>query len=184
MVVREMTKVRSLPPAAKLVVWHTLSAETVLGNLSATFTGLTTTEGARRLQEYGPNTLQEAPPINPLVILLGQFKSLVVWLLIGAGVVSGIMGEWIDSIAIIAIVALNALIGFFQEYRAERAIAALKSMTAPRAKVWRDGQVVSLAAVDVVPGDVIDLEAGDLVPADARLLEAASLKTIEAALTG
>jgi P-type Ca2+ transporter type 2C len=184
MAVREISKARSLPPAAKLVEWHTLSAETVLENLSTTPTGLTTVEVARRLQEYGTNTLQEARPINPLVILFGQFKSLVVWLLIGAGVVSGIMGEWIDSIAIIAIVILNALIGFFQEYKAERAIAALKSMTAPRARAWRDGQVVSLAAVDIVPGDVIGLEAGDLVPADARLLEAASLKTIEAALTG
>ena len=168
-----------IPPA-----WHTLPSETVLHELDATLTGLTNEEANRRLETYGPNTLREAPPINPLVILVSQFNSFVVWLLIGAGIVSGLLGEWIDSIAIIAIVILNALIGFFQEYRAERAIAALKSMTAPRAKVWRDGQLAALPAIDVVPGDIIDFEAGDLVPADARLLDAASLKTVEAALTG
>jgi Ca2+-transporting ATPase len=109
---------------------------------------------------------------------------LIVWILIGAGLVSGFLGEWVDSIAILSIVFLNGLIGFYQEYNAEKSIAALKKMTAPQAKVRRDGKVVLVPAADVVPGDVIELEAGDLVPADARLIEAASLKNMEAALTG
>jgi Ca2+-transporting ATPase len=164
--------------------WHILPVDGVMKQVGAIREGLATAEATRRLQEFGPNALREAPAVHPLSILLGQFKSLVVWILIGAGVISGLLGEWIDSIAIIAIVILNAVIGFYQEYSAERAIAALKKMTAPRAKVWRDGSVVMLPAIEIVPGDIIELEAGDLVPADARLIEAASLKSIEAALTG
>jgi P-type Ca2+ transporter type 2C len=164
--------------------WHTLPVERVCAEVRAELAGLSSVEAERRLREYGPNLLREAAPVRPLAILLGQFRSLVIWILIGAGVVSGLLGEWVDSIAILAIVALNAVIGFFQEYRAERAISALKGMTAPRAKVRRSGQVALLPAAEIVPGDIIELEAGDLVPADARLLEAASLRSVEAALTG
>lgn len=171
-------------PSATSLSWHSLPADEVLDRLAATAEGLSTSEAARRFLEHGPNALREAEPINPLTILLGQFKSLVVWLLIGAGLVSGLLGEWIDSVAIIAIVILNAIIGFYQEYSAERAIAALKKMTAPHAKVWRDGRLIMLPAVEIVPGDIVEFEAGDIVPADGRLLEAASLKSIEAALTG
>ncbi len=165
-------------------LWHSLPIENVLERVAATLGGLSTEEGKRRLKEYGPNALRETAAVSPLAILLGQFKSFVVWLLISAGIVSGLLGEWIDSIAIIAIVILNTIIGFYQEYSAERAIAALKKMTAPRAKVWRDGRVVLLPAVEIVPGDIIEVEAGDLVSADARLLASASLKTVEAPLTG
>lgn len=164
--------------------WHILPADSVMKQVGAMREGLATAEATRRLQEHGPNALREAAAVHPLTILLCQFKSLVVWILIGAGAISGLLGEWIDSVAIIAIVILNAVIGFYQEYSAERAIAALKKMTAPRAKVWRDGRVVVIPAVEIVPGDIIELEAGDLVPADARLLDAASLKSVEAALTG
>ena len=132
----------------------------VLSELKTTATGLSSQEASRRLETFGTNTLREAEPVKPLAILASQFNSFVVWLLIGAGIVSGLLGEWIDSIAILAIVILNACIGFFQEYRAERAISALKSMTAPRAKVWRDGQLAAIPAIHVVPGDIIDLEAG------------------------
>ena len=166
------------------IAWHSLSAEKVLQQINVTAEGLSTEAAKQRLHQYGPNALREAKPISPLTILLGQFKSLVVWLLIGAGVISGLLGQWIDSIAILTIVVLNAVIGFFQEYRAERAIAALKKMTAPQAKVRRDGNVVMLPAVEIVPGDILELAAGDLVAADARLLEAAELKCVEAALTG
>ncbi len=165
-------------------VWHNLPVEKVLEQMHVTAEGLSTEEAQQRVQQYGPNALREAKPIHPLAILLGQFNSLVIWLLIGAGVVSGLLGEWIDSIAILTIVVLNAIIGFFQEYKAERAIEALKKMTSPRARVRRDGSVVMLPAAEIVPGDIIELEAGDLVPADARLLDAASLKCVEAALTG
>lgn len=161
-----------------------MAPEDALAGLDASSNGLSSEEATKRLVQYGPNALREGKTVHPITILLGQFTSFVVWLLIGAGIVSGALGEWIDAVAILAIVVLNAIIGFYQEYSAERAIAALKKMTAPHAKVRRDGQVVSLAAVDVVPGDVVELEAGDLIPADARLLEAASLKAVEAALTG
>src|SRR5574341_251945 len=164
--------------------WHSLPTEQALERVKATPAGLSTAEAERRLRAYGPNVLREAEPVRPLTIFMRQFSSLVIWILIGAGLVSGLLGEWVDSIAILAIVALNAVIGFYQEYNSERAIAALKKMIAPHARVRRDGQVVQIPAVEIVPGDIIELEAGDLIPADARLLAAASLRTIEAALTG
>lgn len=164
--------------------WYVLDAEEVLRCLGSSRQGLSSGEVARRLKEFGLNELKEAQPIRPLKILLAQFASLIVWILIGAGLVSGFLGEWVDSIAILSIVFLNGLIGFYQEYNAEKSIAALKKMTAPQAKVRRDGKVVLVPATDIVPGDVIELEAGDLVPADARLIEASSLKSMEAALTG
>jgi Ca2+-transporting ATPase len=114
--------------------------------------------------------LKEVKPISPWAIFFAQFKSVVIWILIGACVVSGMLGEVIDAFAILAIVVLNAVVGFYQEFNAEKSIAALQIMTAPRAKVWRDGAVTSIAAADVVPGDILELESGDLVAADARLL--------------
>jgi P-type Ca2+ transporter type 2C len=146
--------------------------------------GLSVDEAARRLAEHGPNALQESEPIRPAKILLAQFKSVIVWVLIVAAVVSGALGEWIDCIAILAIVLLNAVIGFYQEFSAEKSIAALKKMTAPRAKVVRGGQVITVAAAEIVTGDVVELDAGDLVPADARLLTSSSLRCVESALTG
>ena len=138
----------------------------------------------QRLAADGPNELKEGKRISPLQIFLGQFKSLIIWILIAAGVISGVLGDVVDAIAILAIVVLNAVIGFYQEFNAEKSIAALKKMTAPQAKVRRDGQVTSIPASGIVAGDILALEAGDLVAADARLLTAASLKCIESALTG
>ena len=156
----------------------------MLAHLGSSATGLSAKEAAQRLAADGPNELKEGKRISPLQIFLGQFKSLIIWILIAAGVISGVLGEVVDAIAILAIVVLNAVIGFYQEFNAEKSIAALKKMTAPQAKVRRDGQVTSIPASDVVAGDILALEAGDLVAADARLLEAASLKCIESALTG
>ena len=164
--------------------WHNLSTEDVLAQLGSAATGLSAPEAAQRLATNGPNELKEGKRISPLKIFLGQFKSLIIWILIVAGVVSGALGEWVDAIAILAIVVLNAVIGFYQEFSAEKSIAALKKMTTPQAKVWRGGQVAVVPASAIVTGDVLALEAGDLVAADARLLEAASLKCIESALTG
>jgi Ca2+-transporting ATPase len=164
--------------------WHSLSSEEVLAQLGSAATGLTAQEVAKRLAADGPNELIEGKRINALQIFLGQFKSLIVWILIVAGIVSGVLGEMVDAIAILAIVVLNAVIGFYQEHSAEKSIAALKKMTAPQAKVQRDGQVTSIPAAGIVAGDILVLEAGDLVAADARLLTAASLKCIESALTG
>ena len=164
--------------------WHSQSAEEVLAQLGSATTGLSTAEAAQRLAADGPNELKEGKRISPWQIFFGQFKSLIIWILIVAGVISGVLGEVVDAIAILAIVVLNAVIGFYQEFKAEKSIAALKKMTAPQAKVRRDGQVTSIPAAGIVAGDILALEAGDLVAADARLLEAASLKCIESALTG
>ena len=170
--------------SAQIVAWHTKSPERVLEQLKTSIKGLSAAEAAQRLNADGPNELKETKTINPWQLFLGQFKSLIVWILIVAGIIAGLLGEWVDSGAILAIVVLNAVIGFYQEFSAEKAIAALKKMTAPSAKVWRDGQVVSIPAIEVVVGDVLEFEDGDLAAADARLLEAASLRCIESSLTG
>ncbi len=146
--------------------------------------GLSTADAARRLQEFGPNEIARQQGASAWRLLLAQFSSPVIWLLFGACAVSAALGELADAIAIGAIVVVNGLVGFFQEYRAERAVLALRSMTAPRARVMRDGHTTELPASQVVPGDVLVLEAGDIVAADARLVEAHALSTIEAALTG
>jgi Ca2+-transporting ATPase len=175
---------KTMAPASTSVAWHQQPAEETLASLGVTRSGLSAAEAAKRLTEYGRNELREAKPIRPWTIFLGQFKNLIIWILIGASVVSGALGEMVDAIAILAIVVLNAVIGFYQEFSAEKSIAALKKMTAPRAKVWRGGAVTSVPAAKIVPGDVLEFEAGDLVAADARLLEASSFKCIESALTG
>lgn len=141
-------------------------------------------EAARRLAEDGPNELKERVPISPLQMFFAQFQSLIIWILIVAAVISGLLAERIDAVAILAIVMLNAVIGFYQEFKAEKSIAALKKMTSPHATVRRDGQITSIPASGVVTGDLLTLEAGDLIAADARLLEAVSLKCVESALTG
>jgi Ca2+-transporting ATPase len=165
--------------------WHTLATNALATQLGTDVArGLSLQEAAGRLEQTGPNELRKGEAISPLSILLSQFRSLVIWVLISAAVVSAALGELIDGVAIIAIVVLNGVIGFFQEYRAERAAAALARLTAPRAKVVRDGQAAVIAALEVVRGDVLLFEAGDLVAADARLVEASALRVNEAPLTG
>ena len=146
--------------------------------------GLSAEEAARRLAAAGPNLLKQGKRISPLQIFLAQFKSLIIWILIVAGAISGFLGEVLDAVAIVAIVVLNAAIGFYQEFSAEKSIAALQKLTAPQAKVLRGGEVILIPASGIVTGDVLALEAGDIVGADARLLSASSLKCVEAALTG
>ena len=146
--------------------------------------GLTSPEAAQRFHHGGPNALRTDHAVSPLALLAGQFGSLVIWVLIGAALVSVALGEVVDGSAILAIVVLNAVLGFFQEYRAERAVAALARLTAPRARVVRDGHAAVIAATEVVRGDILLLDAGDLVAADARLVEASTLRTNEAPLTG
>lgn len=153
-------------------------------SISSVTRGISTAEATRLLQTVGPNEITHTQAASPWRLLLAQFSSPVIWLLFGACVVSAALGELADAIAIGSIVIINALVGFFQEYRAERAVLALRSMTAPRARVIRDGRTVELPASQVVPGDFLVLEAGDVVAADGRLIEAHALSTIEAALTG
>lgn len=147
-------------------------------------TGLTSAKAAAKLAALGPNELARAQAASPWKILASQFGSPVIWLLLAACLVSALLGETADAVAIGVIVVINGLVGFFQEYRAERAVIALRSMTAPRARVLRDGQPVIIPARDVVTEDVLLLEAGDLVAADATVLEANALTVNESLLTG
>ncbi len=146
--------------------------------------GLTSEQAALELQQYGPNEITRAAAVSPWRLLAAQFNSPVIWLLVSASALSAALGEVADAVAIGAIVIINGLVGFFQEYHAERAVLALRSMTAPRARVLRDGRTVEINAAGVVPGDVLLLEAGDVMAADARLIEAHNLSTNEAPLTG
>jgi len=146
--------------------------------------GLTGAEAAARLISSGPNELPEGPSLRPGRIFLSQFASTMVAVLLGAAVVSALLGDVVDTVAIVAIVLLNALLGFVQEYRAEKAMAALARLAAPVVKVRRDGGVREIPARELVPGDVLLLETGDRVPADARLVEGHSLRTDESPLTG
>lgn len=146
--------------------------------------GLSSSEAERRLSAYGPNLLESTRDISLFTLLTRQFQSPVIGLLFIAAVVSAALGEWLDAIAIGVIVIVNALIGFVQEYRADQAVLALRSLTSPRARVVRDGRSLMVEASTVVPGDLIILEPGDVVPADARLYSADGLTTNEAPLTG
>ncbi len=147
--------------------------------------GLGSTQVDRKRQEHGLNQLKQAPPVSPLMLFLGQFKGVVIWVLIAAAIVSGIAGEWVDTLIIFAIVVLNAVMGFVQEFRAEKSLSALRKLASPMAKVVRDGKHQVIPSKKLVPGDIIELEAGDNVPADARLFWITSHTTVqEASLTG
>ncbi|MBM4121277.1 MAG: cation-translocating P-type ATPase [Nitrospira sp.] len=166
-------------------LWHTTTPEALAGELGTSLeSGVTEQDARARLAAHGPNELPEAPPVSPLTLFFAQFQSLIVWVLIGAAIVSGLLQEWLDAAAILAIVVLNATLGFVQEYKAERSLAALKKLSTTTARVIRDGVLRSIPARELVSGDLIQVEAGDHVPADARLVYAASLRTQEAALTG
>jgi P-type Ca2+ transporter type 2C len=164
--------------------WHVLATEQVFANLNADPAGLTSAEAARRLAEYGPNELQAAGRVSPWTVLLSQFKNVLIIILLIATALSAVLGHTVEAIAITVIVLFAVLLGFVQEYRAERAIEALRRMAALTATVLRDGEEMEIPARDLAPGDVILLRAGDVVPADARLVEAVNLQIEEAALTG
>ncbi|PTL35540.1 ATPase [Candidatus Methylomirabilis limnetica] len=166
------------------MTWHQQSTQAVVDALRTSVEGLTTTEAERRLCEHGPNVLAEGKRRTPLGMFFDQFTDFMILVLLAAAVVSGVIGEAKDTIAIVAIVILNAVIGFVQEYRAERAMEALRAMAAPAAVVLRNGGRAVIPASDVVPGDVVILEAGAIVPADLRLFDMAQLRIDEAALTG
>ncbi len=146
--------------------------------------GLTAAEARARLMRDGPNKLAEATPPPWWRNLLEQFNQLVIWILIAATILSGVLGDWLEAGAIFAIVVLNAILGFFQERKAEEALSSLRKLSSPGARVLRDGALHDLAAEELVRGDVVELEAGDRVPADLRLTSNFALKIQEAALTG
>lgn len=164
--------------------WHTLTTHQVLNTLDVSNAGLSTTEAEKRRSTLGRNVLADAQRRQPITILIGQFSDFMVLVLIGAAAISFFLGEPEDTVAIVVIVLLNALLGFVQEFRAERAMEALKAMASTQAKVVRNGKVETIAASELVPGDVVHLEAGFVTPADIRLIETYSLTIEEAALTG
>ena len=167
------------------IAWHCLNAEQAIRSLASDLRqGLVAADALSRLEQFGPNALQEARRRHPLSMLAAQFTDFMILVLIAAAVIAGFVGEPQDAVAIVVIVVLNGVIGFVQEYRAERAMAALKKMANPKARVVRDGRPAMIDADALVPGDLVELEAGNIVPADLRLIELAALKINESALTG
>ncbi|MCH8338609.1 MAG: ATPase, partial [Chloroflexi bacterium] len=165
--------------------WHTSETREVLDRLHVDpEQGLSAHEVEQRLREHGPNELVERGLKSPWRILWEQLTGIMVIVLIIAALVSLLLGDRLDAIVILAIVVLNAILGFVQEYRADRAMAALKRMAAPVVKVRREGQLQQVPAREIVPGDILLLEAGDAVSGDARVLESINLRIEEASLTG
>lgn len=165
--------------------WHATGIQTLEQELTTNLaTGLSTEEIPARKALYGPNELEEKGGVSPLQLLVSQFTNTMVLILIAAAVVSGLLGKTTETVAIAAIVVLFALLGFLQEYRAEKAMAALKRLSVPVVRVRRNGQIKEISASELVPGDVVLLEAGNAVPADLRIAESVNLRIQEAALTG
>jgi len=176
--------------------WHSMDIHEVIRELNTSLNGLSGEEAKKRLEKYGYNEIKTIKRKTPLQMFLDEFKDIFILLLIAASIFSAIIGFWelshggefmesfADVITIIAIVMLCAITGFIQEYRAEKAIEALKKMTAPKARVIRDGGIKIIPAREIVPGDIIILEEGDRIPADARIIESIELRTNEAILTG
>ena len=164
--------------------WHARDATAVIAALATTRDGLSASEAASRLQRYGPNRLEVTPPASAWSILVAQFRSVVVLLLVVAVGLALVSGDAADAVAIGAVLAVNAALGFATELRARRAMDALRSLEVPRAVVVRDGATVEISARELVPGDVILLESGQSVPADARLIDATDVRVSEAPLTG
>ena len=164
--------------------WYQLDYGEVLKSLQTSEQGLSEAEAKERLEKHGPNKLPEERGISRLKILLHQFTSPLIYILMVAAVVTAFLGEYIDTGVIVAVLILNAVIGYFQEYKAETSVRALKSMVVPRAKVMRGGKEIEIASEFLVPGDIVLLASGMRVPADLRLFKATELRVDEAALTG
>ena len=172
-------------------MWHTKAINQVLFELGTNVkTGLTKEEAEKRLKEYGPNNLKEKKKESLFIKFIKEFNDFMIITLIIAAIISAIVskingeGDYIDSIIIIVIVIFNAIMGLIQEEKAEKSLEALKKMSAPNAKVIRDGKIEEIESSKVVPGDIIILETGNYVPADCRLINAFNLKVEESALTG
>ena len=164
--------------------WHALRLDEVLKRLGTGFNGLASDEAQNRLQEYGPNELRAGKKVGRIELLVRQFRSILIIILILAGIFSIALGEVVDALVILCIVVASAGLGFVQEYRAEKALEALKKMLSPTVGVLRDGKERRIQSKELVPGDVVILEAGDRIPADSRLIEISSLNIDEAPLTG
>jgi Ca2+-transporting ATPase len=165
--------------------WHKVSADEATQRLGVDpAVGLSSSEAAARYEHYGPNRLTEAPPRSRWLLLADQFRGVLILVLIGAAVLAAVIGDLIDAVVILTVVMVNAFLGFTQEYRAERSLAALKKMLAPTAEVRRNGKTKLMSADELVPGDIVLLGSGDRVPADGRVIAAHSFEVDESALTG
>ncbi|VVB53107.1 Potassium-transporting ATPase ATP-binding subunit [uncultured archaeon] len=166
------------------LMWHSMAPEEALKSVEGSSSGLSESQVERRLKQYGENRLKAAKKKNIVLRFLEQFNDLLIFILIAAAVVSGFLGEVLDTIVILAIVVLNAVFGFLQEYKAERSLEALRNMMAPEASVRRNGKEKRIPANQIVPGDILLIHAGDKIAADCRLVEAFDLKVDESSLTG
>ena len=164
--------------------WHRTDIAEVFKLTGSSESGLTPGEAEKRLKEYGPNEITDTKKRPPWILFLNQFRDFMILVLMGAAVISGFLGDLTDTLVIIAIVILNAVVGFVQEYRAGKAMEALKKMAVTNALVVRNNSVTAISSTKLVPGDVIILEAGNILPADTRLLESVHLKINESSLTG
>ena len=166
-------------------LWHAIAINEVLKRLTtSTEKGLDTSEASIRLQKYGPNRLPEGKKRGPFMRFLAQLNNILVYVLLGAGFVKLMLGLWLDAGIIFGVVLLNALLGFIQEGKAEKALDSIRNMLSAEARTTRSGETRMIPADELVPGDVVLLESGDKVPADLRLADAKNLRTEEAALTG
>ncbi|MFW6155462.1 MAG: cation-translocating P-type ATPase [Planctomycetota bacterium] len=165
-------------------VWHVMDLDDLLGRADASSEGVTDEQARQRLAEAGPNTLTAEEGVSPVRLLARQVHNPLIYLLLGAAAISLVAGKTVDAGVIVGVVVLNTVLGFVQEWRAEGALAALRKMAAPRARVLRDGRGRNVEAPEIVPGDVLILETGDRVAADARLLSGDDLRVDESALTG
>lgn len=166
-------------------MWFSKSQEEVLQELQVNVaTGLTTDKAKSRLEQYGANKLKGKPKRGMISLFFSQLKDMLIYVLLGAAVITFVIGEFMDTIIIFAVVVLNAVIGVIQEHKAEKAIEALQQMTTQKTLVRRDGKVSEILSEDIVPGDIVILDAGRLIPADLRLLESVNLQIEESALTG
>ncbi len=168
------------------VQWHSLGAEEAAQRLDTDLeTGLSEEEATSRLHHYGHNKIREEKRVHPIMLFADQFRDFMIYVLIAAAIISGVaLQEFLDAAVIMFIVVANAILGFVQEYRAERALESLKKLSAPTARVMRGGKERGIPSQDLTPGDIIILESGDRIPADALLLQAFGLRTDEASLTG
>src|SRR5215471_3252182 len=172
-------------PTADGIAWHAMAVDEVVRRLTTDMEkGLDAGEASRRLQKYGPNRLPEGKKRGPFMRFLSQFNNILVYVLLGASFIKLMLNLWVDASIIFGVVIINALLGFIQEGRAERALDSIRNMLSAEARTVRGGETRMISADQLVPGDVVLLESGDKVPADLRLTEVKNLRTEEAALTG
>src|SRR5215470_17121985 len=180
-----MTAAANPNATGKAAAWHAITAGEVVERLATDARkGLDASEAANRLQKYGPNRLLEGKKRGPFMRFFSQLNNVLVYVLLGAGFTKLMLNLWVDASIIFGVVILNALLGFIQEGKAEKALESIRNMLSAEARTLRGGETRMIAADELVPGDIVLLESGDKIPADLRLADAKNLRTEEAALTG